>query len=493
MRGSGPMRRNRGPGPDISSLNWGDRWKGEPNMEAAGNDSECSGDDWTRHGNRGTRPIQEGPAEQVQEHSRQGPHMEWRGSRSRGPRHIQERPNLPFTGPLRGPEDDCSGPGFRGPGPLQDDPDMGEPGNQWREPDRGGAGPNRWGPGPFLRGERDPDKRGQGHDRRGPGTRGRGSDMRGGPAMGNDWRKPDFRGNIRGTNMEEPGANRGGPNRRGHGGPDLRHSGPENRNSNNEGPGTDGRFSDGGGPGSDRRGLDMDTPGTGRQGFEHDFRRQRRGPTIRRHTDMRGPAPEGSDIRHGPGRWDTKIEGPGSDSKGYEPAPAHFNSPHQISRFQGPSDPHSAPNSGPLGPAQNSGRNSCSGFDSLQNQQTVNPQRHRAALLPTPTEGLIRFPNRMINNPDVFSPKHKQIGHPTDRDWSRGRPVSRERELVKGQRQEQEKSPAGKTSMPIDSGTGGGEEKKEEGKETDKQGIHGVCVETKTNPSMDSDGNKSNV
>ncbi|XP_044068420.1 uncharacterized protein LOC122883584 [Siniperca chuatsi] len=535
LRGPGPMKRNtRGPGPDMSSLNRGDRWKGldfrgsapdrrgtdteecwsdgrGPNMEAVGNESECSGDDWKRHGNKGPGPIQEGSDEQVQEHSRQGPCMEWRGPGRRGPRPIQERPNRQFTGPLRGPGDDFSGPGCNGPGPFKDDPDIvcpgpgrGGPGNEWREPDRGGAGPNRWGPGPFFRGKRDPDNRGQGHDSRGPGMRGLGSDVRGDPDMGNDWKQPDFSGNMRGPNTEGPGDHRGGPdfmnscpNRRGLGGPDLRRPGPEHRNSNIEGPGTDGRFSDCGGLGSERRGVDMDSPGTGRQGFEHDFRRERRGPDMRRQgpdkTDVRGPAPESSDIRHGPGRWDTNTEGPGLDSRGSEPASPNFNSPYQVTRFQGPSDPHSAPYSGPLGPGQNSGGNACPGFDNLQNQQAVKPQRHRAALLPTPTEGLIRFPNRRINNPDVFSPKRKQIGHPTDRDWSRGRSVSRERELVKGQRQEQEKSLADKTSTPVDAGTGGGEEKKEEGNETDKQGIHGACVETKNNQSMDHDRNKSNV
>lgn len=289
-----------------------------------------------------------------------------------------------------------------------------------------------------------------------------GSDMREGLDIGNDWRQPDFRGNRRGPNMEGPGAHRGGQdlmnacpnrrefemeghNRRGPGGP-----GRENRNSNIEGPETDGMFSDCGGLRSERRGVDMDSSGTGRQGFEHDFRRERRGPDMRRlgpdKTDMRGPAPGG---------WDTNTE----------PASPHFNSPHQATRFQGPSDPHSAPYSGPQGLAQNSEGNSCPGFDNLQNQQAVKPQRHRGALLPTPTEGLIRFPNRMINNPDVFSPKRKQMGHPTDREWSRGRPVSRERELGKGQRQEQEKNPAGKISTPVDTGTGGGEEKKEEGNE----------------------------
>uniref|UniRef100_A0A8C9XCM8 Death inducer-obliterator 1 n=2 Tax=Sander lucioperca TaxID=283035 RepID=A0A8C9XCM8_SANLU len=549
IRGSGPNF--RGSAPDRRATDTEEQWSEGigPNMEAQGNERECSGDDWKIHGNRGSGPIQEGPGQQVQEHSRQGPRREWRGPESRGPRPIQERPTMPFLGPLRAPADDWSGPGVRGPGPVHGDPDMvcpgpgrGRPGNGWNEPDRGDAGPNRRGPGPIFSGEREPDNRGQGRDRRGLGMREPVSDMRGGPDMGNDWRQPDIRGNMRGTNMEGPGARSGAPDsmicpngrgfemegldRRVPRGPDFRHQGPENRNSNIEGPGTDGRFSNCGGLGSERQSVDMESPGTGRQGFEHDFRRRSRGPDIRRlgpgKTDIRGPAPESSDLRHGPGRWDTNMEGPGSDrrgpdmmgrgldSRGYEhdmegsdirgpgcdgrgpnmTASPHFNITNQVTRCQGPSDPNSAPCNGPLGPAQNSGGSSCPGFDNLQNQQAVKLHRHRAALLPTPTEGLIRFPNRMINNPDVFSLKRKQIGHPPDREWSRGRPVSRERELVKGQRQEQEKSPAGKISTPVDASTGGGEGKKEVGNETDKQG---ACVETKTKQIMGSDENKSNA
>lgn len=271
---------------------------------------------------------------------------------------------------------------------------------------------------------------------------------------------------------------------RGPRGPELRSSGPENRNTNIEGQRTERRFSDCGGLGSERRGVDMESLGRDRKGFG-DFRRERRGPDIRGlrpdKTQMKGSAPENSNIRYGPGRRDTITEGPGLHSRGSEPASPHFNSPHHVARFQGPSDAHSAQYSGPLGPAQNSGGNSCPGFNDLKNQPAVKPQRQRAALLPTPTEGLIRFPNRMISNPDVFSPKRKQIGHATDREWSRGRPVSRERELVKRQRQEQEKSPAGKISTLVNAGTVGGEEKKKEGNETDKQGVQDPCVETKTN------------
>lgn len=248
------MRRNiRGPGPDMSSLNQGERWKGSDfkgptpdrrgthteeqwsdgrghSIESVGNERECN--DWKRHGDRGPRPIHEGPDEQVQEHSRQGPPLEWRGPGNRGPKAIQERQNMQGIGP----GDDWTGSHFKGPGPVRDDQDMkcpgpsgGGSGNEWREPDRGGAGPNRWGPGQFFRGAR------------GPGMRGPGSDIRMGNDMGSDCRQPDFRGNVRGSNMEGPEAHRGGPDRRafeiegldkqGPRGPESGCTGPENRNS----------------------------------------------------------------------------------------------------------------------------------------------------------------------------------------------------------------------------------------------------------------------
>ena len=436
----GSMRRTvRGPNPDMTTFSQGERWKGPDfrgsspdrrgtdteqqwsdgrglNMEGIGNERECSGDNWRRHG--------------------------------------------------------------RGRGPVRDHPDMVCPvpsregsGNEWREPERGGKGPNRWGPGQFFRGERDVDNREQGHDREGLDIREPGSDLRGGPDIRYDSGQHDFRGNMRGPNTEGQGPHRGGrgfmnscPNRRGFEiegldrrrprGPELRHQGF---------PGTDGRFSDCEGLGSERQGVDMESPGTLRQGFD-DFRRERRSSDMRRlrpnKPDMRGSTPES--LRHGP-----FAEGPGLDSRGSEPSSPHFNSLHQVARFQGPSNPHSAHYSGPPGPAQNSGG---PGFDGPQNQHEVKPQRHRGALLPTPTEGLIRFPNRVMSNPGVFSPKQKQVGHSVDRKWSRGRTVSRERELVKGQRQQQEKSPAGKKSTSVVACPGGGEGIKEVCNEADKQG-----------------------
>lgn len=269
---------------------------------------------------------------------------------------------------------------------------------------------------------------------------------------------------VQGPHREGQGFLNSCPNRRGfeiEGVDRRRPRGPESRHQGF--PGTDGRFSDCEGLGSERQGVDMESPGALRQGFD-DFRRERRGSDMRRlrpdKPGMRGSTPES--LRHR-----LFSEGPELDSRGSEPSSPHFNSPHQVARFHGPSNPHSAQYSGPPGPAQNSGG---PGFDTPQNQHEVKPQRHRGALLPTPTEGLIRFPNRVMSNPGVFSPKQKQVSHSVDRKWSRGRTVSRERELVKGQKQQQEKSPAGKKSASVVACPGGGEGIKEVCNEADKSG-----------------------
>uniref|UniRef100_A0A665V1Z3 Death-inducer obliterator 1-like n=2 Tax=Echeneis naucrates TaxID=173247 RepID=A0A665V1Z3_ECHNA len=475
LRVTRPMRRNfRGPGPNMSRLIRGEAWKGEdaeepwiherePSMEEVIEEREYSGDQWER--------PRELPEEQSLEHSRHGLHSEQRGLRGRRPTPIHERPNMPFPGPTRGPEDEWKRPGYRVPGPIPDDPDMvcpesgpwGGHGNDRQEPDRGGDGPNRRGVGPFFRSERD-----QGM---------RGPESEGDPHMRSDWRQPDFRRSMRGPKMEGPDTNtcpnrRGGPHRIE--GPDLRHPGP----------GADGRFLDCGGLGSERQGAETESHGPGRH--EHDFRRERRGPGTDKCLD----------IRRGPVRWNSNDEVPdpdmrgiGPDSRGFEPpmksdmqakrysdksASFHFNSPHQGTRFQGPNDPHSAPFSGPRGSAPNSGGKSGLGFDSPQNQPTVKPQRHRGALLPTPTEGLIRLPNHMNNKPDAFSPKQKQMGYSTDMEWSTGRPLSQKRVTVHGQREEQEVKSALKTCVNASTGVG-------KSKETGKQGAFDTSVETKTN------------
>lgn len=432
LRRPWPMRINsRGPRPEMN--NQGDRWKSSdteeqwsdrsgPNMVAVGNERECSGDHWKRRGSRAPRPNQEGPDEQGQEHSRQGPHSEWRGPGIRGPGPIQERPNMLLLAHMRGPGDHLKGLRCRGPGPVQHEPDMVSPGprNEWTEPDRAGVGPHRRGPGPFFRGERNPDNRGQGHDRRGLDIRG--SNKRGGPDTGNDWQQPDCRGNVRGPNMEGPGTQMKCPNERGFEMEGLDRKGPGGSDSGCPGPGMMGPHlvSRGSEP-AIKNGLQgSDVRGQGHVNRVPDMRNRepgQRGQTI--NNERRGPELTYSDKSASP----------------------NLSSPHQVTRFKFSGDPHSEPFNKLPGPPPNSGGNSFPGFDNPQNRQAVKPQRHRAALLPTPTEGLIQFPNRTM-------------GHSTDREWRRGRPVSRGRGLVKGQRQQQEKRLAGKMNMPLDASTG---------------------------------------
>ncbi|XP_029011048.1 uncharacterized protein LOC114858249 [Betta splendens] len=464
------MRRSvRGRGKDIPSLNQRDRWictdsvnqwldKGGPNMETV-NELEGSADTFKRHGSMGSD-------EYDQDLSRQGPHGDWRGPGEPGP--VEEGSNMRFPG-----RDDWSRTACQDPPPLHDNPDMvypgpsrGGPGNNWKEPDRGISGPDRRGPGTSFRGTRDPDNGGQCYDRVSLGPRKL--------DMGND-----FRGHIKEPNLKRPLNHRGvsesinpGPHARGFEvecvhkpflrGSDLRHPGPENRNSNAKVPQSVGRFSDRGGMAFERSSVGMESHGPNRQEFEHDFRGERRGLDLR------------------PGSWNTTMEGAGLDSRGLEqpmkidmqppdirgpghvirepcmryrepgqrgqthsderchPAMRHFdkpglhnpNNPHQSARPQSPSEQHCAQFNRP--PAPKSGGKPFLSFESPQNESGAKPQRHRAALLPTPAEGLIHFPNSLNNNPDVFRQKPEQIGHSTERKWNRARPAIRKRNMFKG-------------------------------------------------------------
>ncbi|XP_047445529.1 uncharacterized protein LOC125010755 isoform X2 [Mugil cephalus] len=405
FKGSRSTRRDpRGPdfrgfAPETRGMDTDDKWSDRkgPIMESLEIERGCPGDDWESYrGNSG--PIQEGPGKLGQEHNRQGPHNNWRGPENRETKPIQERRNRPF--PTSGPGDDWNGPGCRGPGPIQGDPDMVFP-----APMKRGDG------GPFCRGERGPNKRGQGY--------GRGQGRKLGPDMqGNDERQPDFKGSMRGPNMEGPGVHRSDPDlmyshpnrreyemegldRRGPGGPDLGPPGLGNRNSNIGGPGCDGRVSDYGDLGPEMR-VDMGLPG---QGFEHEFRKERRGSKIRRLD------PNKSDVY---------------------------------------SDPYLTPADRSRGPDAHNGGKPFPDFDNPQNQKTAKPQRHRGALLPTPTEGLIRFPNQ-------------QFGHPTDTGQSRGRPWNRQSGSFRGRG----RGPVGPARRMRSPG-GGGEEANEHGSENDK-------------------------
>lgn len=422
--GSAPERR----GPDTEEQRLDER---RTNIEFLGQDRECSVDDWETYASRGFGPIQEGQDEQDQEDINQGLFSEWRGPESSGPGPMQNRPSMLFQGPVRGRRHNWNAPGCRSAGPVEENPDMvcpgpsrGGHGNDWTELDREGAGE-------FFTGERDLDNRGQ--DRKaGPG-----SHMHNHPDMRNDWRLPNVRGKMRGPNIEGRGALRGGPglmnsclnrrqfemegpDRRPPAGRDLGPPGPANRNLSIEAPRCDGRFSDSGDLRSERHNVEPENPEPGRQGF--DFRRESRGPKMRslgpNKTDSRGPSPQRSDFRNGPGRWGdntrsepdpnndmqvSDIRGAGYVSRGpnirgRDPRQRGHTpinerrGPRPIARFQHPGDQHLAQFNRPRGPGPNSGGKPFPGFENPQNQQAIRPQRHRGALLPTPKEGLIRFP-----------------------------------------------------------------------------------------------------
>lgn len=429
MRGRGPRWRNMR-GPRGNFRNQGDRWKGPEfrdsppdwrnsdtqqqwsdeqgeNMMAIGDERQTSGDDWKRHCSSDLG--QEGIIEQVGEFNRHSRGMDRGGPGRRGQRPVQERPNMGFPCSSTGPGEDWSGLDHI---PAQDDPvcqgpGRGRSGNEWRGPNRGVGGPSRGDIGPCFREETHQGNRGRGHNRRGSDVR---PDMRRGSHMGIDCTQPNFRG----QNMEG-GFEFEGPDRRG---PDLTHSRPEASNFNIESPGTDGRFSDGRDQGFERQRL------------EHDYRRGRRD------LGNRGQSP---DTRHAR-RFNSNNEVPGLGPRGSGTASPNFNNPHQVSQFHDPNEPHSAKYSRPFGMAEyNEG-----------SEQEVKPQRQKVALLPTPT-GLTGFPNRTINRPEMCSPKQRQGVHLTEREWGRGRHLSSERELVKGNKQGQDR----KTSMHVDEGTGG--------------------------------------
>ncbi|KAM4563893.1 uncharacterized protein PAE49_011838 isoform 2-T2 [Odontesthes bonariensis] len=443
FRALGPMRRNiRGPRPNVwdsapsgSGTDPEEQWLDRRgNIEALGNE----GDNWDRHGNWSSEPIQDDLDEHSQDRSRQGPRSEWRNSGSSGLGLTKNRQKMQYPGPQRGPGDDRDSHGCRDSEPLQQEsevicagPSWGAQENEWREPDRGSAGP-------FFRDERNPDKRG--YDR----GRGRG--------RGRGWHQ-DFRGNMTGRNMDGSGAFRKGPDlinlssdkrefdmesldSRGQDGPELRHPGRGYINSNTEGLESYERDSDYGEQGSEWHGVDMEDPGLQRQGFEQDFRRKSRGSKMRHrgptNANMRTSSPQSSDFGHGPGMWDTNTEFLESNRGGFdmrEGEQGHMGQTnsdgrrgsHQVARFQDSCESHSMPFSRPVGPGPSRGGKSFPAFDGPQNQKVVRPPRHRGGLLPTPTEGLLSVPNHLIKNSEVYSMEGKQMGHPKNWDPSRGR------------------------------------------------------------------------
>lgn len=436
FRPSRPMRGNmrgnmRGRRPRVrgftrcrSGEDFEEQWleRRGPNREALENEREQTGDSWENSCNLSSEPFEDVSHEQEQ--SWQGRFNKWRDA--------HEEQTMHFPGPVQDPEDDWNGPGCRGPGPVQENSDnvcpefsRGGQRHEWREHNREGSGP-------FFRSEGGPGNRGQICDR-GRG-RGRGPGMQKPLYMGNDRMQQNFRGNTRDSPVDIPGAHRRGPdfmhsrpNRRafemeGQGTSDLECSEPGYRNSNNENQGFDEENSDFGELGSERFDKDMEDRHTG---FEHNFRRERGAPKMRRQRPGTGPSK--ADMR----RWDSNTDFPESNRRGpdmrdrdREHRPLGQTSsrerrgPHQVTESHNPCERPSAPFSRSLDPGPNTGENILPGFDNTQGQQVVQPPRHRGALLPTPKKCLPLPPNHMTRNCET-----QQFVHPTMRESSRGRAV----------------------------------------------------------------------
>lgn len=377
---------------------------------------------WELHRDIGPRFTHEGPDEQFQ--CGHDP-VEWRIPDNRGPKMIQERPNIQG----RGSGCELNGSDFRNPGLVRDHPSLVHPGSTREESrkefmSQDSDEPRRWGSGISFRGSRNPGNRRKNHDRRTPIMRGPRSDLRVSPDMENDFRQPEFRDNIRSPNMEGhqtfsrgPGYETSNLNRREEMedqerrvprglGSECPQS--ESRNFAFDGPEAGRRFSESGRMRSERQGDNMERPRSIREGSE-DLRRASRAPNMRKlgpdETNMGDLMPESLGVRRGTGRWDAPTDGSRSESRRGRPALTRFSSPSEVARFQG--------SSGPL----------CSGE---QSQQAAQPQQRKAALLPTPT-GPICFPTHVIKKPGGFGPEGKHMGLSMPRGRGRGRSISRDR------------------------------------------------------------------
>uniref|UniRef100_A0A3Q2PR53 TFIIS central domain-containing protein n=1 Tax=Fundulus heteroclitus TaxID=8078 RepID=A0A3Q2PR53_FUNHE len=345
----------------------------------------------------------------------------------------QDRENMQFT--VSG--DDWDRPAWA-PGPVQDSSDMDCSGANREGEEHEWIEPNSEGSEVFFRGRGGSCNRRQNWGRiRG---RGRGSPMQRHTNVEEDWRQQGFRGDTRSNDGGMPRAHRGGfssknphPNRRPFkretpGGPDLRFSEPGYRNFNDEGPESDGGGLDFGESESERHTVDMDDLGTGAQEFDHGFRRVRRGPINRQpgpsNAKIRGVSPDCSDLRHG--RWDANSEFSQSDRRGpdkREREERHTSregrGPHQ--EGHGAREGPPAPFKRPVGPRPNREEKPFRDFDKPQNQQAMQPQRHRGALLPTPSGGPLSLPNTAMKSHDGSSTKTPQFGPPFSRNRGTGR------------------------------------------------------------------------
>lgn len=417
FRPSRLLRRNiRRPGPNVrgfaSSCRGGDferKWlerRGPRFEEFEG--GESSGDVWENSADRSFDTYQDFPDEQVEEIHTQDNYGEWRDP--------QEEEDAHFS---------VSGDDWNG-------PNREEQQHEWTEPDREG-------PGAFFRGRGGPCNRRQSWGRvRG---RGRGSVQQRRVGMEDDWRQHDFKEDVGDHDGSTPWAHRGGfptrrPTRRpfemdAPRGRNLRCPEPAYRNFKNDGPESDGRVSDFRQSNSERDCQYMDEQEPDAKGFDREFRRVSRGPIMRHqgpsNAGKRGVSPHGSDFGHP--RWDANSEFPESDRRVPDRREREQRDTGQtISRGRrgpGPREGPPAPFNRPVGPGPNREGKSFRDFDGPQNQQTAQPQKHRGALLPTPSDGPLPLSNPTMKNNDGPSMETPQFGPPCNRNrgTSRGRPV----------------------------------------------------------------------
>ncbi|XP_056154777.1 death-inducer obliterator 1-like [Lampris incognitus] len=470
MRGPGPGEGQRqldcrGPGPN----------RRVQNMEAQRSDEKDHrmGGDW------------KGFDRECQDPDRLGPDF----------RHNTRGPNI------EGPRPDSRGSDFRNPQSNRRSSDMEAPGLERKcfgGSDYRGPGSDRRGPG--VRNEwSGPDSRGPGPDRRGPDFRGLGSERSGPeiecPGPGRRGLEPDFREEGRDPEVRGPR-----PEQDDWRGLDLRGLGPEWRHLSRDGPRPERRDPYMEAARSDSKGQDMMGPKMDTRGHEPDFIKDMqesdfrgpgsvtRGKEPRLRGRMIGNERKGPDNREPDSKHSDVLTSPHFNNPrmpSHNQSSSEFQTGQQATRFQGPGGPHSSPFSRPMGPTSDMGGQPRLHFDSPNIPPTVRPLKHKAPLLPTPTEGLIRLPNRIINSHDVPNKKQQKSNSPDShgREWNRvtSRPASRERDLDKEVgRQEQGQTSGGHGSTPVGVSAGLVEVNKKEDNEVDKHKGHSPCEISKT-------------
>ncbi|XP_061835390.1 uncharacterized protein [Nerophis lumbriciformis] len=411
-------------GPESGINCHGSRWK---ETEGGYSDSEMHFEDkWKHHNNQYPHPIPKAIDAPVLEYP-VDPDVQI-GPNISGFELMPERENLPFSGPRRVLEDDWRGPDCRGPGSFQDDrlrprPRGVGPRNECRRPGRGRSEP-RWRPEHI-------DFRERGHKRRGPGMKVPGIDKRG---VHKALRQSD---NSRGSHTEgtkpvqrSSNLNNSFPNRREFemhdnnpvrreiGDLDVRFCGPENPNLGR--PLRDLRSTEPRAVEPERQGLDIEISGPRRQGFEPGYRMQ--GPDIKlihSKNDIWGP-PGDLKLGLGPGEWVADTEVPVCNRKEEDERGPELDSRQRNHAMKDDMQCSDIRDSGRYNRSsfnmrgrgsKHSGRSPCGSQSGYQGSDvksfvsSVNPKseevktlKPRTGLLPTPTEGRVSAPNRIMNN-----------------------------------------------------------------------------------------------